>query len=230
MRRPAGGFSLVEVLLATGLLAAGMALAFLSLRNAAVATERAQAEAADSERLRAVQGFLRRQLAIALPQPIEIDPGSGEAVVFELERRQLRFLASMPGYLSRGGAQVQTLRLVPDGEGWRLEFEHRLLTAEGPAEPERPPEVLLRGIAEGGFEARGLTPEGEPGPWRDRWETPGQLPLLVRLRLQARDAGKPFPDLLVALRLGAAFAPVQMIDTPGSRGPREDSEDGRPTR
>lgn len=218
------GFTLIEVLLATALLAAGMALAFLSLRNAALATEKAQVQAAQSERLRAVQGFLRRQLAGALTQPIEIDPETGEGVVFELQPREIRFVANMPGYLSRGGAHVQTLRLVPDeGEGMRLEFVHQLLAMDGPLDPERPPEILMRGIADGAFEARTLSPEGLPQPWSARWESPGQLPPLLRLRLELRDGRQRFPELVVAPRLGQGAT----VGMPVLRPETRDDDDGR---
>lgn len=225
MKRRTAGFTLVEVLLATALLAAGMAMAFLSLRNAGLATEKAQAQAAQSERLRAVQGFVRRQLAGALTQPIELDPESGEALVFELQRREIRFVSNMPGYLSRGGAHVQTLRLVPDeGDGLRLEFIHQLLGLDGPIDPERPPEILLRGIADGAFEARALSPEGLPQPWSDRWESPGQLPPLLRLRIEMGDSRQRFPELVVAPKLGLGVTVGVPVNRPET--PDEDEGDG----
>lgn len=225
MRRPARGFSLIEVLLATSLLAAGMALAFLTLRSAGQATERARAVAAESERLRAVQAFLRRQLSGALPMAIEVDTATGEATLFEASRRELRFVAPMPGYLSRGGPYVQQLRLVPDRDGLRLEFAFQLLTPDGAAEAERPPEVLLRGVVDGAFEVRTLAPDGGIGPWLPEWQQPAQLPQLVRLRLQTMPGQAPFPDLVAALRLGASYGPsLPTVDEPAP------DESGRATR
>ena len=109
----ARGFSLIEVLLATALLAAGLALAFGALVNATRATERAEAMAQRQERLRAVQGFLRTQLNGALPIAFEFNPDTGEASFFRMTRTKLEFVATMPGYLSRGGPYLQTLELVP---------------------------------------------------------------------------------------------------------------------
>ena len=59
------GFSLIEVLLATVLLAAGLALAFASLRAATATTQRGESQAQRSERMRPVEGFLRRRIASA---------------------------------------------------------------------------------------------------------------------------------------------------------------------
>lgn len=218
----ARGFTLVEVLLATALLAAGLTLAFAALLNATRATERAEAMAQRQERLRAVQGFLRRQVNGALAMPYEYDEGTGESKMFEANERLLRFVAPMPGYLSRGGPYLQTFRLVPGREGLRLEFEHQLLTPEGPIEAEREPEVLMDGIAEAAFALRTLDPQGEPGDWESRWEDPATMPRLVRLELRLRDPAADWPPLVAAPRLGGAVA--QGMIAPG---PTPDPEDGQ---
>lgn len=219
--RGSRGFTLIEVLLATALLAAGLTLAFAALLNATRATERAEAMAQRQERLRAVQGFLRRQIDGALAMPFEYDEGTGESKVFEAEERLLRFVAPMPGYLSRGGPYLQTFRLVPGTEGLQLEFEHQLLTPEGPIEAEREREVLIEGIAEGAFALRTLDPQGQPGGWESRWEDPATMPRLVRLELRLRDPAANWPRLVAAPRLGGATIQA-LLET----GPTPD-EDGQ---
>lgn len=231
-RRRPEGFTLIEVLLATSLLAAGMGLAFLTLRGAGVATGRAQTVAADSERLRAVQGFIRRQMAGALPLPVAIDASTGEASLFKADRHELHWVASMPGYLSRGGPYLQTLKLVPDGDGLRLEFSFQLLTPDGPADPERPPEVLLRGIADGEFAVRSLDANGRIAPWQGDWAVSAQMPSLFRMRLRLRNESTRFPELVVPLRLGIGYGPAPAsFDAPGSEEADEGgSGQGRPSR
>ena len=203
----ARGFSLLEVLVATMLLAAGMALAFAALGNASRATAAAEAEAARAERLRAVQGFLRRQLEGALALPIEPEVPGEPLRVFEAEPDRIRLVAPMPGYLSRGGPYVQTFRLVRGPGGLRLEFEHELLGPEGPVESEREPEILLEGIADARFEVRGLDELGEPGAWEGEWQTPGQVPRLVRLQLRFAEPRSRWPEFVAAPRLGQAPLP-----------------------
>lgn len=200
MRR-ARGFSLVEVMLATALLATGIALAFATFANAAKATERAEEMAQRNERLRAVQGFLRRQVEGTLPLPYEFVEATGEATIFECDGRVLRLVSTMPGYLSRGGPQLQTFELVRGESGLRLEFTHQLLTPDGALDPEREPEVLLDGIAEARFEVRTLADDGEPGDWVDDWPNEDQIPRLVRLKLRMRDPRSQWPDLVAAPRL-----------------------------
>ena len=195
------GFSLIEVLLATALLAAGIGLAFTTFANAAKATERAEEMAQRNERLRAVQSFLRRQVEGALPLPYEEVDATGEFTVFECDGQTLRLVAAMPGYLSRGGPHLQTFALVRGEGGLRLEFSHQLLTPDGPLETEREPEVLLDGIAEAQFEVRTLDPDGEPGAWTNDWRQTGQFPRLVRLELRLRDPRAQWPTLVASPRL-----------------------------
>ena len=203
MRR-ARGFSLIEVMLATALLATGIALAFATFANAAKATERAEEMAQRNERLRAVQSFLRRQVEGTLPLPYEFIEGTGEATVFECDGQTLRLVSTMPGYLSRGGPQLQTFELVRGESGLQLEFTHQLLTPDGALDPEREPEVLLEGIAEARFEVRTLDDDGEPGAWVDDWPKTDQIPRLVRLKLRMRDPRAQWPDLVAAPRLAQA--------------------------
>ncbi len=201
------GFSLLEVLLATALLAAGLALAFAALANAGRATEAAEAQAREAERLRAVQGFLRRQVEGALPIVFEGGEVAGEGVAFDARPDRLRFVAPMPGYLSRGGPYLLEFRLVPGRGGRRLEFQHWLMGPEGPLEATREPEVLLEGIAEAAFSVRSIDEQGGPGPWLERWERPNEVPRLVRLELRFADPRRRWPTLVAVARLGMAPVP-----------------------
>ena len=200
------GFTLVEVVIATSLLALALAIAFGTLRSASRATARAEASAQREERLRAAQNFLRTQLASALPVPFEFDAESGAATFLRATPGKLEYVGTMPGYLARGGAYLQTLELVRGSEGQQLRFQMQQLTSDGAAEAEREPVVLLDGIAEGSFEVRTIDESGKPGRWQDKWEVSAQLPPQVRVRLRFRDERRHWPDLLVAPHLGAAYA------------------------
>lgn len=206
MRR-ARGFSLIEVLMATALLAAGMALAFAALSNATRATTVAEQESRRSERLRAVQGFLRRQLEGALMLPMEIPRAGEPAPVFEASADHLRLVAPMPGYLSRGGPHVQEFRLVRGPRGLQLQFQHNQLSPEGPIEHDRPPEILLDGIRDARFAVRTLEPDGDPGDWQADWDSVGQIPRLVRLELEFSEPRARWPDFVAAPRLGQSPQP-----------------------
>lgn len=227
--RPARGFTLMEVLLATALLAAGMALAFTTLRTATGSVARAEHLAAATEQTRSAQRFVRRQVSLALPLVYERNERTGLARQLWGEPGRLVFVGNMPGHLSHGGPHLQMLELVPDDdrgrEGYRLEFSYRLLIGEMVVEPEdaRPPVILVDGIADGVFEFRGLLADGEMSDWEPGWEMPMQLPRLVRLNLRFVDERRFWPPLAMALNLteSARFqdelipGPTRSIPEPG---------------
>ena len=202
----ARGFTLIEVVIAASLLAVGLALVFASIRGATRATERAEVQAQREERLRAVQGLMRTQINAALPIAYQFNPETGEASFLTLAPDKLEFVATMPGYLSRGGPYLQTLELVPGEGGQRLIFQHQLLSTEGPMPAEREPVVLVDGISEAVFEARSIDPDSKASPWRSQWKVSAQLPPLVRLRLRFRDGNRRWPEFVAAPRLAVAVA------------------------
>lgn len=202
--RPSG-FTLIEVLVALTLLVAALAMVFGVVRSAGRATERAEATAQRSERMRAVQGLLRSQLATAMPVPMRIDPESGEAVFLVGEGDGVEFVGNMPGYLARGGPYWQRFDLVRGERGLQLRFQFRQMTPEGPLEAERPPQVLLDGIRAARFEYRSLDDEMKPGPWTDEWTYRTMLPPLVRLNLRFEDETRVWPEFVSHLRLGSSY-------------------------
>lgn len=205
------GFTLIEVIIATSLLALGLALSFATIRGAGKATERAEAVSQRDERLRAVQGFLRTQLSAALPIAFVFDEQSGEAHFLRAGKDKIEFVAVMPGYLSRGGPYLQTIELVRGQNGQQLVFQHQLLTTDGALEAEREPVVLLDGIAEGGFDVEALDPQTRRGKWQPEWKVSAQLPPLVRLRIRFADGQRRWPEFVVAPRLGATFTDLDLV-------------------
>jgi general secretion pathway protein J len=199
------GFSLIEMLVAVGLLAAGLALAFGIVQGSVRAAGSAEQLAAHSDRLRTAQGFLRRQLAGALPQPIDPEAGYENIRLLKLSSDRIEFVGEMPGYLGRGGAYLQVFRLQRGVRGTALVFEHRLMTPDGPLKAERPPEVLIDGLADAHFAARAFGPDGRPEDWKD-WDRLGQLPSQVRLEARFAEGRYRFPSLVVPLRYSLSGA------------------------
>ena len=199
------GFTLIEVLLATVLLAAGLALAFASLRAATGTTQRGEALAQRSERIRAVEGFLRRRISGARPIVYATDADSGMQERFRGEPDRMYFVADIPDYLGRGGPYLHELSVERDGNGVALTVAMVMVQA-GMLLPERPPrapEALARGMQAVGFRYRGLDADNTLGPWQDTWDNIEHLPLQVEVRL--RDGqGRQWPGMVVALPLAAS--------------------------
>ena len=184
------GFTLLEMLVVTGLMALLVLLGLNLMRSTAASATKSEASADRNEQLRSVQSFVRRQMTGALRIPYEFDASNGEATFFSGDREKLQLVANMPGYLSYGGAYLQTFELKRSGENYQLQFQFQQITSEGLLDAEREPEILLEGIKRGEFSYRTLDEQSKPGDWENQWEAPTQIPLQVRLNIEFADKKK----------------------------------------
>jgi len=202
------GFTLIEVLLATVLLSAGLALAFATLSAASQTATRGEAMAMRGERMRAVEGFLRKRLAAARPLAYETEQVNLVPQRFVGSADRMRFVADLPNYLGQGGPYLHDLQVERHGEGVRMVLGLSMVLAGETVEDNdaRPPEPLVEGLEFARFRYRGLTPERELGEWQDEWVQADQLPMLVEVTFADVD-GREWPPLVVALPQGAGAPP-----------------------
>jgi general secretion pathway protein J len=219
----AAGFTLVEVLLATVLLAAGLALAFATLVAATRTASRGESIAERSERMRAVEGFLRARLAGARPIAFAFDDASALPQRFVGEPDRVRFVADLPDYLGRGGPYLHDFAIEDDpaperdadaaGASRRITLALTMVQAGTTVEESGtplPPEELVDALESARFRYRALGEDGALGEWQDRWDKVEQLPLLVEVTLRDGD-GRDWPPLVVRLPLaGSENAPGSM--------------------
>jgi general secretion pathway protein J len=203
------GFTLIEVLLATVLLAAGLALAFATLTAASQTARRGEALARHSERVRAVEGFLRQRLTGARPIGFAADPDTLLPLRFVGDATRMRFVADLPDYLGHGGPYLHDFRIVEDGDETRIELDLSMVLAGQAIEesPSRPPEVLVDELASARFRYRGAEADGGLGEWQEQWLAVEQLPLMVEVTITGAD-GREWPPLIVALPLAGGGAGV----------------------
>jgi general secretion pathway protein J len=200
-QRSVRGFTLIEVLLATVLLVGGLALAFATVRSAMNIAQRGEQMAAQNERMRAVEGFLRRRLGMALPTAAEPPDPTREPLYFLGEAQRMLFVSELPGYLGRGGPYVHELQVQGSGEAKTLELGLTLVqNGERIAEtPPRPPERLADALRDVRFRYRGVDPRsGQLGEWQEHWEDSRRLPNLVEIRIVPAQ-GLEWPPLVVVL-------------------------------
>lgn len=194
----ARGFTLVEVILATVLLASGLALAFATITASTRTVSRAEQLAAKHERMRSVESFLRRRLMGTRPVAFGVDESSNLPMRFVGEPERMRFVADLPDYLGRGGPYLHELN-VDDGRIW-LTLSMVLGGETIEERDETKPEALVEGLREARFRYRALDGEGGLGDWMDEWTAVEQLPLLVEVTMIDAD-GTRWPPLVVNLQL-----------------------------
>ena len=202
MNRSVRGFTLIEVLLATVLLAAGLALAFATLRSATAMVQRGETIAQRNERIRAVEGFLRRRISSAQAIAFAIDPSTQRQYRFVGEAHRMRFVADLPDYLGRGGPYLHDL-VAADGGSQLLASFAMVQAGQAVREAQpRPPEILADNLRATRFRYRGLDQEGKLGEWQDRWTAAESLPLQVSIDIESGD-GQRWPGLVVSLAQGS---------------------------
>jgi general secretion pathway protein J len=206
-----GGFTLLEMLLAITLLALLLAGAYSGIQTSVKAMHSGERVIERLDRMRTVQEFLRHQLSRILPLAYaQTENGN---YIFEGARDSMRFVAPMPGYLSRGGPYVQTLALERGQDGLRLVFSGAMLNGFDINElkaAEREPVVLLDHIREGAFAYRALDDQGQLAPWADNWENPTMTPLMVQVQLVMQNGDQiGWPTLAVPLMLDSGATRIQ---------------------
>ena len=207
---PARGFTLIEVMLSILLLAVLLAAAFGGIRSAVKGMHVGENLMDRTNRLRVAQEFIRHQLSRVLPLPFGQERGTGKYLMFEGERDLIRFVAPMPGYLSNGGAYVQTLELSNTRNGKQLLFNHWMLNGfdkdklnKGDSEPV----ILMDQVDSGRFEYRKLDDQGELEDWTDDWDDPSITPVMIRIVLKMRaQALVGWPDMEIPLMLDSGAA------------------------
>lgn len=209
MKRPAlqrsRGFTLLEVMLAIMLLALLLAGTYGAIRTAVHAMHSGEAAIDRTNRLRVAQEFMRHQISRAMPLSFGRDENSGTNYLFEGDRDQIRFVAPMPGYLSKGGPYVQTLSFAGRGRGGKqLVFTDAMLNGFDPdsKDQQMEPAVLLDQIEDGRFEFRTLDDDGELTDWSDQWDDPDLTPVMVRVVVRMQpEARIEFPEMDIPLLL-----------------------------
>jgi general secretion pathway protein J len=220
------GFSLLEVLLAIILLALLIGGAYSGIHAAANAMRAGESAIDRTDRMRTAQEFLRHQISRIIPLTWAQNEADGTTYVFDGRDQYMRFVAPMPGYLSRGGPYVQTLELVRGTDGLQLQFTDAMLNGfdvEKAKSSDVEPVTLLDHIRGGRFEYRTLDDQGQPTDWSSSWPDPGVTPLMVRISLDMQSGVQiPWPVLDVPLMLNAgairqqSFVPAQ-VKTGGAK-------------
>ncbi|HMH68739.1 MAG TPA: prepilin-type N-terminal cleavage/methylation domain-containing protein [Pinirhizobacter sp.] len=194
------GFTLIEVLAAIVLLSLILLGVYSGIRTATRIVHSGEERIGRMDEVRSTGQFVQREVAQALALPFAVTD-EGDGIVFDGQPDAARFVAPLPGYLGKAGAQIMTLQLVRDNNSNRLQVTFSLLPPDG-SPPVAPgdPEILLAGVNSGSFAYRGYDDQGNPGPWVDRWPDGRRLPSMIALRMKLA-GGVGSPEIIAPLRI-----------------------------
>jgi len=205
VRLRAGGFTLIELMVALALFAIIASILFGSLRLAGRSADAGEEKAQASSGMRLASDYLREQLASQHPQRMRkmlefpiLFGGTGE---------ELRFAATLPGRVGVGGMWYYKLSLAnaPGKQQTALVLSRVMPDLDGLSLPgfnDAERSVLADDIKSLKVEYlgrdRGVALDQAP-TWRNTWEDTQLLPVLVRIEV-VPVRGDPWPPILVAPR------------------------------
>jgi general secretion pathway protein J len=197
------GFTLIELIIALVLLALIASLMFGSLSMAARSWDGGEAKAEAVSSMRQAQSFLREQIEAELP--LRVKKAAELPLMFAGERDEIRYAAALPPRVQEGGAYFFRLAVMRNGDKSQLVLER---TIPDPAATQNPEfnsadhTVLADDIAElhvSYFGRDANAADVDTPTWRDKWDDPQRLPLLMRIDVIPAK-GLPWPTLTVEPR------------------------------
>jgi general secretion pathway protein J len=201
--RGAGGFTLIEVMLAVSILAVVVLLATASLRVGLRAWEAGQRRADLQQENRALIELLSESLAGAFPYQGRLGENPERVVLFQGESEEVRFVTSAPPLaLDAPAAPFHAVVLGRKGEDG-LRLIERLVPTDDPFAlgPER---VLSWSVTRFTLAYR-----DESGQWQESWDgrDAGGLPTAIRFELAVGGLARAAPAVVIALPLGKRAQP-----------------------
>jgi len=203
IRARAGGFTLVELIVALVLMAGISAILFGSLSLAARSWDGGEEKSVQASDMRQTQTYLRAQIAAQYPQ--RLWKAAELPLLFSGERDEIRYAAVLPERVAEGGVYYFRVAVARAGEKSLLVQERVVPDLAVPDEPafrDADRSVLAEGIEELRISYLGRdagASDVDAPTWRDRWDDRQRLPLLVRIDVKPVK-GAAWPTLVVEPR------------------------------
>ena len=197
------GFTLLELIIAMMLLALMSSLLFGTLSLSANSWDRGEAKAVQVSDMRLTEEFLRQTLTAQ--HPLRFHKVADQPMYFKGDRDTLAFAGVLPGRAG-GGLYYFRLAVTPNGDTSRLTLARVVpdtAATSAPGFDGADQSVLADGIAEVRFGYFGRDPDSNDAnaaSWRDHWEDPQILPLMIRVDVIPAK-GAAWPSLIIEPRV-----------------------------
>lgn len=196
------GFTLLELVIAVGLIGMVMLLAYSGMRVALRSWSQAETTIRVEEELRLVHGLLWRQLSQAHISSHQTRTASRSD--FTGTPRRLEFTAPAPGaHASGGGHYRYVLEFVPDENGnANLRLSYAPAASSFRPNGKANTRILVEQIKTGGFAYFGAADALHTAAWHDHWQQQSAPPRLVRVGWSRADTSPAWPDLVIPIMAG----------------------------
>ena len=197
------GFTLLELLVALVLLALMSSLLYGTLSLSANSWDRGEAKAQQASDMRLTEEFLRQTLTAQ--HPLRLHKLAEQPLYFQGGRDTLAFAGVMPGRAGGGMYYFKLAVTAADGKS-KLTLARLIPDYAAISLPEfsgADQSVLAEGIAELRMSYFGRDTDANVAStptWRDQWDDPQRLPLIIRIDVKPV-LGSPWPPLIVEPRL-----------------------------
>ena len=191
------GFTLLELLLATALVALAITVSGAMLRGVWSARERNLQVSGRAELRDSVSAAIRNRLMAILP--VAFKDQQGIARQFNGDGKRMIFVGSVRAYIESGGARRQTLQAVPDKSGgYILCLSSASLLDENSATDCIPNSqtIVAEDLKLVTFRYRGRDANGDVLDWIDTWDKPDALPEWIEVRVTTK-VGDQWPSIIV---------------------------------
>jgi len=205
MQEAQRGFTLLELILAFALLGMVMLMVGSALRMATRSWDAGETHIDNVGQMRIAEGFLRQQFSQL--HPWRWKKAQGAPLAFKGEVERLRYTAPLVARAGQGGISWFQLSLEQSGEAKQLVLRRLVPDSSLLAFPEfgdAEKTVLADRVADlklRYYGREGRAAEAQEPTWRDTWEDPDRLPMLIELKIKP-EKGLAWPELLVSPMVG----------------------------
>jgi general secretion pathway protein J len=197
--RRSAGFTLVELMVALLLLALISGVLYGSLSLSANSWDRGEAKADQASDMRQTAEFLRQ--ALGAEHPLRLHKAVDQPLYFAGASDSLAFAGATPGRVG-GGIYYFRIALAASGQSSKLVLSRTIpdyTAVKPPSFDTADASVLAEGVAQLKFSYFGRDPDANDvvdPTWRDHWDDPQILPLLIRMDVKTTQ-GTSWPSLVV---------------------------------